>query len=871
MEMMAGRNQTSPDQKPRMMTLTRPLLFTGALLALATLNLQFSTLLAQGTAFTYQGRLNSGAGPANGLYDLRFTIFDAATNGNTVAGPITNSAVPVSNGLFLASLDFGAGIFTGAPRWLKIDVSTNGAGAWSALAPLQSLTPVPYAFTAASVSGVIPTAVLPGFQAPFYDTVGGGTNNTATGTWTTVAGGDRNSASGAWSAVGGGNGNNAGGEMATVAGGGFNVASGFWATVAGGFSNTATGNFSFAAGNNAKAVNDGSFVWADDQGGVPFYSTVDNSFNVRATGGARIVTDGAGVTIDGRAVPTIVTATTNGGIGNFFVGPSGNAQTAGSDNTASGYQALLNNSGGAVLGPPCCAVYQGAYNTADGFQALYGNTLGSYNTAVGYQALAAATTGNNNIALGSQAGASLTTGNNNIDIGNPGMADDDSFTRIGMPGTQIACYLAGTIFGDGSGLTGLNASQLTSGVMPDGVLSSNVAFRVGGNIFSGNQTVLGGNIGVGTLVPAAALQLNSSAQQTERVRLSGQEFYQPGFTSTEGISLLLGVNRQNNRQLWIADSSRLTSNNTNPVIRITPGAGVDAIATDGLTALPLGLNVNGGNVGIGTANPTKGSLEIENGNGFAPGYNPAAWLSSAGVSTGNLPATGGVSLWAAGWVMAQEFAAFSDARIKNIIGRSDSAADLKTLRAIQITDYTYKDTLARGTRPQKKVIAQQVEQVYPQAVNQTTDVVPDIYRRASIEGGWVKLATDLKVGDRVKLIGEKERGVYAVLEVRPGQFRTAFNPASHQVFVYGREVGDFRTVDYEALSMLNVSATQELARKVDALQGQLERTLADKDTLLKRLASLEARDRAREDRLARLESRLENTTAGPAYAAAGPQ
>ncbi len=32
-------------------------------------------LYAQGTAFTYQGRLNSGGVPANGTYDFVFTIF----------------------------------------------------------------------------------------------------------------------------------------------------------------------------------------------------------------------------------------------------------------------------------------------------------------------------------------------------------------------------------------------------------------------------------------------------------------------------------------------------------------------------------------------------------------------------------------------------------------------------------------------------------------------------------------------------------------------------------------------------------------------------------------------------------------------------
>jgi hypothetical protein len=34
--------------------------------------------LAQGTAFTYQGRLNNGGSPASGLYDLRFTIYDSS-------------------------------------------------------------------------------------------------------------------------------------------------------------------------------------------------------------------------------------------------------------------------------------------------------------------------------------------------------------------------------------------------------------------------------------------------------------------------------------------------------------------------------------------------------------------------------------------------------------------------------------------------------------------------------------------------------------------------------------------------------------------------------------------------------------------------
>src|SRR5262245_20280254 len=100
------------------------------LLTLLALSLasQLSTAFAQGTAFTYQGRLNDSGGPATGNYDLQFTLFDAATNGSTVAGPITNSPTTVSNGLFTVILDFGSAPFTGADLWLEIAArATNGA------------------------------------------------------------------------------------------------------------------------------------------------------------------------------------------------------------------------------------------------------------------------------------------------------------------------------------------------------------------------------------------------------------------------------------------------------------------------------------------------------------------------------------------------------------------------------------------------------------------------------------------------------------------------------------------------------------------------------------------------------------------------
>ena len=117
---------------------------------LATLNPQLSTLHAQGTAFTYTGRLNNNGAPANGAYDLRFTIYDASAGGNVVAGPLTVSPVDVANGLFTVRTDFGAGIFTGPPRWLNIEVQPADGGGFTPLNPRQEVTSSPYAIRAAT-------------------------------------------------------------------------------------------------------------------------------------------------------------------------------------------------------------------------------------------------------------------------------------------------------------------------------------------------------------------------------------------------------------------------------------------------------------------------------------------------------------------------------------------------------------------------------------------------------------------------------------------------------------------------------------------------------------------------------------------------
>jgi len=211
------------------------------------------------------------------------------------------------------------------------------------------------------------------------------------------------------------------------------------------------------------------------------------------------------------------------------------------------------------------------------------------------------------------------------------------------------------------------------------------------------------------------------------------------------------------------------------------------------------------------------------------------------------------SIYADRDIGADKFIAFSDARIKNILGRSDGAADLKTLLQIEVTNYRYKDVAVHGDGQQKKVIAQQVETVFPQAVGKHTDVVPDIYKMASLRDGWVELTNDLKTGDRVKLISEGAQGIYTVAEATAEGFRTNLQSTSDRVFVYGREVNDFRTVDYDAIAMLNVSATQQIKKEKDAEINALQ---LENEKLRARIEALESRDKGLDARIAAIQAML---------------
>jgi hypothetical protein len=106
---------------------------------------------AMGTSFTYQGRLSTSGSPANGSFDFQFILYDALIGGNQVGPIVSREGETIANGLFMVQLDFGEGVFTGAPRYLEVMVRPAGNGEnHTTLSPRQNISPVPYALNAAN-------------------------------------------------------------------------------------------------------------------------------------------------------------------------------------------------------------------------------------------------------------------------------------------------------------------------------------------------------------------------------------------------------------------------------------------------------------------------------------------------------------------------------------------------------------------------------------------------------------------------------------------------------------------------------------------------------------------------------------------------
>jgi hypothetical protein len=400
---------------------------------------------------------------------------------------------------------------------------------------------------------------------------------------------------------------------------------------------------------------------------------------------------------------------------------------------------------------------------------------------------------------------------------------------------------SGNDFAIGNGSQGMSFTQYSN----SSTWYSNVNFALMPN---GS----GGNVGIGTQTPVNHLQIGTTPGFSDNDLAIGNGAQGMSFTQYTGSSTW--YSNVNFALMPNGSAGNVGIGTQSPVNRLeignigSSGYGGNHIAfgngsqasgfaqtataaqwysTTDIILMPRG---NGhGRVGINTSSPSY-PLDVRD-YVDAPGSGYSWWTAGQGIQS--IPYPPHISIYAQNDVIAQGFEAVSDARIKDISGVSNAAQDLEILRKIQVTNYTLKDKITNGNHPYKKVIAQQVESVYPQIISRHTDFIPNVYMAAKkitqTDNGWL-LQFDRphhisKQAKRLKILAEGDNTMKSnnILSV-PSDNEVLIDATqlnADKLFVYGEQVDDFRTVDYEGLTTLNISATQELGKIVKRQQAAI--------------------------------------------------
>jgi hypothetical protein len=425
-------------------------------------------------------------------------------------------------------------------------------------------------------------------------------------------------------------------------------------------------------------------------------------------------------------------------------------------------------------------------------------------------------------------------------------------------GTSTPAITLGTVpvANGGTGATTLTGYLLGSGTsavtasatIPGTAISGNIA----GNAANVTGTVAVANGGTGAATAAAALTnlLPSQTGDSGKVLTTNGTAASWGaasagtVTSVTGTSPIVVATGTSTPAITLATVP--VANGGTGATTFTTGYLLLGNGTSAIGSSTLFWNSANGRLGLGTTTPSY-PLDIET----SVNANIGSYEYLAGGGTGSGGSTNGnFGIYVSNRMLASEFDAISDARIKNVTGPSDTAADLATLEKLKITDYRYIDVVGKGNQLKKGVIAQEVEKVYPDAVRTLSDFIPSVYAMAD-DVRYNEATHELTVsvpkvhgfavGDVVRIItdaGNVDKPVASVVDDHTFVLADVENAAS-KVFVFGKKVDDFRVVDYDQLFSMNIGATQQLAIENQTLMKENAAITAENEAIKIRLAALE--------------------------------
>jgi hypothetical protein len=391
---------------------------------------------------------------------------------------------------------------------------------------------------------------------------------------------------------------------------------------------------------------------------------------------------------------------------------------SGSENVAVGFQSLYSNTTG--VNNVASGSYALQFNTtghsnmASGYFAQYGSTTGSYNVSLGKFANSTVTTGSNNIVIGASATVPSATGDDQLSIGNTIYGDlANDFVGIGVETPLAALDVDGTVsatafVGDGSGLTGVGGSSLWTDNTT--YISSDSAHMV--NDGKALPVALEGASGARMIwYPAKGAFLAGDISATDATIGIYSTAMGTGTTASGYISTAMGVNATASGYISTAMGVNATASGQSS---IAMGREVAAL---GNNSFAIGLGNSSGVSGTYPQVTGANSMGIFMGDRINDDITADNTMAIMGGEVGIGLTAPTVELDVSGSIQyTGTLADVSDKRLKQNIQPLESELG----KIVQVNPVSF-EMIANPSVTELGVIAQELEEIYPDLVNTAND------------------------------------------------------------------------------------------------------------------------------------------------------